>query len=91
MLFIYSCSIFTLVAVVGLEKTFYQVTEDVGVVEVCAIAYSPTIVCPIDFPFDVSLSTRNDGATKNEFMQLYSLFVWNYINIRTKKKLYSHL
>ena len=49
-------------AVVGLEKTFYQVSEDVGVVEVCAIVYSPTIVCPINFPFNVSLSTRNDSA-----------------------------
>ena len=45
------------VAVVGLEKTFYQVTEDVGVVEVCAIVYSPNITCPIEFPFNVHLST----------------------------------
>ena len=46
----------------GLEKTFYQVSEDVGVVEVCAIVYSPTIVCPIAFPFDVSLSTDDNTA-----------------------------
>ena len=46
----------------GLEKTFYQVIEDVGVVEVCAIVYSPTIVCPISFPFDVHLSTGDDSA-----------------------------
>ena len=46
-------------AVVGLEKTFYQVSEDVGVVEVCAIVYSPNanLDCPISFPFNVSLST----------------------------------
>ena len=49
-------------AVVGLERTFYNVTEDVGVVEVCAIVYSPTIVCPIAFPFDVRLSTDDDSA-----------------------------
>ena len=48
----------------GLEKTFYQVSEDVGVVEVCAIVYSPNAnrTCPISFPFDVSLSTRDDSA-----------------------------
>ena len=46
----------------GLEKTFYNVTEDVGVVEVCAIVYMPTIDCPINFAFDVSLSTDNGSA-----------------------------
>jgi hypothetical protein len=44
-------------AVVGLEKTFYPVSEDVGVVEICAIVYSPNTACPIEFPFSVSLST----------------------------------
>ena len=37
-------------AVVGLERTFYQVSEGVGVVEVCAIVYSPSGACPITFP-----------------------------------------
>ena len=46
----------------GLERTFYSVPEDVGVVEVCAIVYSPTIDCPINFPFDVSLSTSDRTA-----------------------------
>ena len=51
-------------AVVGLETTSYQVTEDVGVVEVCAIVYSPNanLACPISFPFNVSLSTGDDSA-----------------------------
>ena len=51
-------------AVVGLEKTFYQVSEDVGVVEVCAIVYSPAIVCPIKFPFTVTLNTTDGSAGK---------------------------
>ena len=46
----------------GLEKTFYSVSESVGVIEVCAIVYSPTIDCPIAFPFDVSLSTSDNTA-----------------------------
>ena len=52
------------VAVVGLERTFYQVSEDVGVVEVCAIVYSPDITCPIAFPFDVRLRAVNGFAGK---------------------------
>ena len=53
-------------AVVGLERTFYSVSEDVGVVEVCAIVYQPDsgITCPITFPFDVSLSTLDGSAGK---------------------------
>ena len=53
-------------AVVGLERTFYQIMEGVGVVEVCAIVYQPDggITCPIAFPFDVSLSTF-DGTAGN--------------------------
>ena len=47
------------VAWVGLERSNHQVTEGVGVVEVCAIVYSPKHECPIAFPFDVSLSTYN--------------------------------
>ena len=53
---------FTSEAVVGLERTLYSVSEDVGVVEVCAIVYSPTIDCPIAFSFDVSLSTSDNTA-----------------------------
>ena len=39
-------------------------TEDVGVVEVCAIVYEPNgnLACPISFPFDVSLSTEDGSA-----------------------------
>ena len=51
-------------AVVGLEETLYHVSEDVGVVEVCAIVYSPNIACPIAFPFNVTLTTANDTASE---------------------------
>ena len=49
-------------AIVGLERTFYQVSEDVGVVEVCAIVYSPNITCPIQFAFNINLSTSDGSA-----------------------------
>ena len=47
---------------VGMERIFHQVSEDDGVVEVCAIVYSPNITCPITFSFNVSLSTSDDNA-----------------------------
>ena len=59
---IYSLHIFISEAVVGLEKTFYSVSEYVGVLGLCAIVYSPTVDCPIVFPFDVSLSTSDNTA-----------------------------
>lgn len=52
-------------AVVGLESTLYMMTEDVGLVEVCAIMYSPNITCPIEFPFNVYLLTSDSTAGKH--------------------------
>ena len=46
----------------GLERTFYSVSEGVGVVELCAVVYEPDITCPIEFPFNVSLSTADGTA-----------------------------
>ena len=46
----------------GLEQTIFTVQEDVGVV-LCTIVYEPSgIDCPIDFPFDIRLSTWDDTA-----------------------------
>ena len=56
-------------AVVGLESTSYQVSEDVHVVEVCitvyrSLVYKPLVYCPndripcpINFVFDVTISS----------------------------------
>ena len=49
-------------AMVGLEQTFFRVMEGVGYVELCAIVSFPEITCPIEFPFDVSLSTADGTA-----------------------------
>ena len=54
------------VARVGLEQTFFRVSEDVGVVELCARVYFPVIECPIAFSFDVRLSTRDGTAGKRD-------------------------
>ena len=49
-------------AVVGLEQTFYYISEDGGAVEVCVVVHLPDIDCPIQFPFIVLLSTRDFSA-----------------------------
>ena len=63
-------------AVVGLEETFYQISETDGVVVVCVVIYEPDIICLIEFPFDVSLSTTVGFAGKtNNF-----IFHMDYLN-----------
>ena len=59
------CSMSNPVATVGLEKTFYTITENVDVVEVCVVVHSPSdIDCPITFPFDVHFLSRDVSAGK---------------------------
>ena len=48
----------------GLETTLYTVSENVGVVEVCTIVYSPNVSCPISHHFEVAFST-DDGTAGN--------------------------
>ena len=54
--------IFSPVAVVGLEKTVQEASEEDGVVEVCVRVLSPDIECPIQFPFSVILSFKDGSA-----------------------------
>ena len=51
-------------SVLSLEKSMYQVTEGVGMVEVCARVVSPSGVCPINLttPFSLRISTTEDTA-----------------------------
>ena len=49
---------------VGFEKTFYSVSENIsgGVLEICAIVYTAnTIDCPILFPFLLEANLPNQG------------------------------
>ena len=74
---------------VGLERTFYQVSEDVGVVEVCAVVYSPNDNCQISFAFDVSFSTidgsagdgsAGDGSAGDEHYCIHTLNI-NFLSL----------
>ena len=45
---------------VGLERTYYSVSEGEGLIEVCAVVSNPTGTCPIDFTFTVDIQIRED-------------------------------
>ena len=47
--------------IVSLERTSYTVDEDVGHVDVCALITNSES-CPLQFAFNVTLSTRDDTA-----------------------------
>ena len=57
-------------AVVGLEQTVIRVIEEeTGGVKLCVNVTFPIIDCPIEFPFEVRLST-SDGTAGN-YISLY--------------------
>ena len=53
---------FNTVAVVGLERPVYNVSESVHFVEICIIVTIPVTSCPIPDPFTVTLSSSDDSA-----------------------------
>ena len=46
-------------AEVGLELTYFTVSESAGSVELCVAVFSPTIQCPIQFPLLIILTVSN--------------------------------
>ena len=54
-------------AVVGLEDVIYGGYEDEEEIQLCVKVFSPAIDCPIEFPFNVSLSTIDGIAGKMRF------------------------
>ena len=61
---------------VGLERTFYNVSESVGELEICGIVYRPVdLDCPISFPFIVALNTR-DGTAGNHHSPNLLCIAW---------------
>ena len=50
-------------AVIGLEKTYYPVSErSIGEVEICVTVYRPSVECPIQFPFTLILKAIDGTA-----------------------------
>ena len=50
------------VAIIGFERTLYDVSEDTVVVGICAVVSSPSIDCPIKAPINVSFATEDNTA-----------------------------
>ena len=51
--------------VVGLERTFYKVNEDMPFLTVCAMIINPSAECAIEFPFQIKFSLSSNTAGKN--------------------------
>ena len=72
--------IFTLVtlaaAVVGLERTYYSVSESDGTLLVCAVLSDPSGTCPLNFTFivDIQMSGGNAGKYRMYALQ-YFIFI----------------
>ena len=52
-------------AVVGLEKTFYTVTQEDEMIDVCVVVKNPNYEgeeCPVASSFDIVISTVDDSA-----------------------------
>ena len=49
-------------AVVGLERTFYLVSEETHELELCVNVHSPSIECPIEISFNISIFTSDNTA-----------------------------
>ena len=65
----------------GLERSFYDVSELVGVVEVCTVVFMPVIaVCPIQFPFNIMFSTTDNtaGNVYTVFIAMQAMTVYFY-------------
>ena len=52
----------------------YTVSEDEGLVEVCAVVFFPSGSCPIQFRFDIRLGT-SDGTTGKGFGESTTLIL----------------
>ena len=46
-----------------MEKTAYEISEGVPVIEICVIVHSPVSKCPVEFPFDIRLTTNDNTAS----------------------------
>ena len=70
-------------AVVGLEDTSLTLSEDAGVIEICAAISSPDTLCPVEYPFEIMLETLSGTAGKvvycpNNPRLILSLCSWQH-------------
>ena len=51
-----------LVASIGFEETSYQVNERAGTMQLCAVVFEPSTICPIEFDFKITFATSDITA-----------------------------
>ena len=67
-------------AVVGLEKAYYPVSEEtIGNLEICVSVSSPSVECPIEFPFAVKLTAVDGTAGTYVVSQCINEAMYNFI------------
>ena len=61
--------------------TVYEVTEGQGSVEVCVVVFTPGGNCPIQYPFEVSLSFSEGSAGKffHHFNNIVDLIIFSFV------------
>ena len=70
----------SLVAVVGLEKTYYTLSEKtIGELEICVTLNSYSVECPIEFPFAVILTAVDGTAGTCVVSQSINETMYNFI------------
>ena len=65
----------------GINPIFRQVKETGGFVEICAVVFQPTITCPVEFDFTVSLSTCDGSAGVYNEVAILSISCKNIVII----------
>ena len=60
----------------SLEQTHYRVDGGVSEIEVCARVLSPSISCPIKFPFELGLATDHQSEGECVHTLLYFVTHW---------------
>ena len=63
-----------------MERTFFEVMEDVEFIELCAVVFEPDINCPIQFSFNIHLYTANGTAGK-VYCLYRDIYIYIYIYI----------
>jgi hypothetical protein len=70
-------------AIVGLERTHYNVSEENGTVEVCAIIRNPHIECPVEKTFIMNISSADGSAVaSNDYDTLSTSLVFDACETR---------
>ena len=67
--------LFFIETILGLDMEYSVVAENTTELEVCVVLFHPKLPCPIHFPFEISVYTIDDTASKPIY--IYTLYFEN--------------